>query len=271
LATSQTFALAIFVAIGWAQLPAPSPAVPSAPISPAQAPADKPVLHEPYSADRVTESEFTDTNTGREHSSHGSKRVYRDAAGRTRVEDPLLKSASGPDTPPGYWLVTIDDPVAGARYVLDVLNRIAHRQVLPPAAVKKYVGSNPDPEYTPTDRYGAGPVGQAPFPDQGRSAGPAGKKLGKRIIEGIEAEGIRYTWGRPTAKTPPARTEEIWRSPELKVTVLSIQHMGTMQITERLTHIDRAEPDPALFQAPAGYSLVDEYRAFTVPFPVSRR
>jgi hypothetical protein len=42
-----------------------------------------------------------------------------------------------------------------------------------------------------------------------------------------------------------------------------------MELTERLTDMDRTEPDPALFQVPAGYRVVDEPGAFTVPFPVS--
>jgi len=36
----------------------------------------------------------------------------------------------------------------------------------------------------------------------------------------------------------------------------------------RLTHIDRSEPDPALFQVPPGCTVVDETGAFTIKITI---
>jgi len=39
--------------------------------------------------------------------------------------------------------------------------------------------------------------------------------------------------------------------------------------TTRLSHINRAEPDPALFQVPSDYAIVDENSTFS--FTISQR
>ena len=51
---------------------------------------------------------------------------------------------------------------------------------------------------------------------------------------------------------------EIWRSPELKVTVLSKNSdPRSGESTTRLTNISRAEPDAASFQVPPDYEIID--------------
>ena len=58
---------------------------------------------------------------------------------------------------------------------------------------------------------------------------------------------------------PIVSVSESWFSPDLKMTVLS-KHSDPRtgeQIT-RMQNINRSEPDPALFRAPADYQLVDE-------------
>jgi len=58
---------------------------------------------------------------------------------------------------------------------------------------------------------------------------------------------------------PIVRVMESWLSPELKITVLSKSSDPRMgENTMRLQGIDRSEPDPALFRAPADYQIVDE-------------
>jgi hypothetical protein len=68
-----------------------------------------------------------------------------------------------------------------------------------------------------------------------------------------------------TAGPPIVQTNETWRSGELKETVLSrnVDPRNGESVT-KLININRAEPDPALFQPPAGYTIVDEKESFTI-------
>jgi hypothetical protein len=88
------------------------------------------------------------------------------------------------------------------------------------------------------------------------------ESLGTQSIEGVTAEGTRMTFTIPAGKIgndrPIVTVNERWYSPELQTVVLtknSDPRMG--ETTYRLTNINRSEPDPALFQVPADYT-VDE-------------
>lgn len=54
-------------------------------------------------------------------------------------------------------------------------------------------------------------------------------------------------------------TDEIWYSDELHLNML-VKHDDprTGQQTVTVTHVDRNEPNPAMFQIPADYKVVDE-------------
>lgn len=187
-------------------------------------------------------------------------------------------------------LVTILDPVAGVRYVLDTQNKIAHRQTIPPAEPAKKApasGSNPVPWLIGTDGCCGvvnSPINAASadaldwpapmeleslFPAPLQPARLAGKKLGTQIIDGVTVKGIRYTEnGRSSKGVPVKRTEEIWTSPELQVKILhrdAFQTGAKVMDTERLIHISRTEPDPALFQVPPEYRVVNETAGFAIP------
>jgi hypothetical protein len=84
--------------------------------------------------------------------------------------------------------------------------------------------------------------------------------LGKQTIEGVEAEGTRVTFtiaaGKIGNERPIVTVNERWYSPELQAVVMtknSDPRMG--ETTYRLTNIVRSEPDPALFQVPADYTV----------------
>ena len=54
-------------------------------------------------------------------------------------------------------------------------------------------------------------------------------------------------------------------SPELEVRVLSKSSSDGMgDATMKLVHINRSEPDAALFKVPAGYKIVDESDSFSI-------
>ncbi len=58
---------------------------------------------------------------------------------------------------------------------------------------------------------------------------------------------------------PIVITTETWYSPDLKVLVMSKSSDPRMgETTYKLTNLSRAEPDPALFQIPADYSIKDQ-------------
>jgi hypothetical protein len=88
------------------------------------------------------------------------------------------------------------------------------------------------------------------------------ESLGKQMIEGVEAEGTRVTItiqaGKIGNERPIVTVNERWYSPELQTVVLSKNSDPRMgETTYKLTNIDRNEPDPALFQVPADYTIQD--------------
>jgi hypothetical protein len=211
---------------------------------------------------------------------------YRDSAGRTR-EEAYYVAKPRPTAPDSakveFSLVTIDDPVLGVRFVLDVVNRVAHRQSLPPAKKESDCGIPNHPvKRISYERPSSGGAAKAawerafPCPTAAIPFGGS-KKLGKRTIEDIETQGLFYAGRpgrlgmvnpsnvRPMQYQTASLTEEIWRSPELRLTLLSIVHIGPLVETHSLLHLRRDEPDPALFRVPADYRVVDEPGDFTIP------
>jgi hypothetical protein len=99
------------------------------------------------------------------------------------------------------------------------------------------------------------------------SAGSAGvsstakkEDLGEQVIEGVAAKGTRTTTVIPAGaignELPITVTSEEWISLDLKVLVLT-KHADPRsgETTYRLTDITRGEPDPSLFDLPAGATI----------------
>jgi hypothetical protein len=86
------------------------------------------------------------------------------------------------------------------------------------------------------------------------------ESLGTRVIEGLEAEGTRFTLTIPAGKInnekPIESGYERWYSRELQLDVLikSSDSRG-MESTGRLINLKRGEPGAALFEIPPDYSL----------------
>jgi len=95
------------------------------------------------------------------------------------------------------------------------------------------------------------------------------EELGTQTIEGVRAEGLRFTTTYPIGSEnndrPIVVTRETWRSPELKV-VLIAKHNDPRngERTEKLTNLRLGDVDPALFQIPSDYTIKDETGAFTI-------
>ena len=166
--------------------------------------------------------------------------TYRDSMGRLRTERPVF----GGRSPVDFAAVEILDPVAGYVYVLDSVNRVAHRV--------------PVQTHTMT------------VPPASSVNNPVSEPLGRQVMFGVTLEGrkttITYPAGSPMGNDRPVTTvSEIWTDPKNSVVVLRKSISLTGDSTMTLQNYSNAEPDPALFQIPAGYNVVDEPTgAFTI-------
>jgi len=87
-----------------------------------------------------------------------------------------------------------------------------------------------------------------------------GESLGKQMVEGVNAEGIRevstIVAGAIGNDRPLQVSTESWYSEELKMNIMSKRSdPRTGDESFRLTNIRRSEPGAYLFQSPAGYQI----------------
>jgi hypothetical protein len=113
-----------------------------------------------------------------------------------------------------------------------------------------------------TGQAGVTTVGPITWVTEGAGTGsPASSEdLGQQTIEGVLAKGSRSTTVIPAGaignEQPITVVSEEWFSQDLKVLVLT-KHVDPRvgETTYRLTRIGRSEPDPTLFELPAGYTV----------------
>jgi hypothetical protein len=197
----------------------------------------------PFSADVVSEfvEVMPDGAAGR-HETHG--KMFRDSAGRTRSETELQSPVSGAEP---RRFVTIVDPVQQLSIVLDRAAQTAGVSHLPPAPA------------VPAGNVKLAAVQAARPSGVGRATTAGTEDLGGMMMEGFSVTRTRRT--RPAAAgAAPDKTAvtESWFSPELKVELLAMTRVSRSTTrTTRLTNIVPGEPDPSLFQIPAGYAVRD--------------
>jgi hypothetical protein len=140
----------------------------------------------------------------------------------------------------------ISDPVAGARYMLDVNRKVANKMGVHDHSSGSR-GANAKGTHGGT------------FAAE-RQRETTTTSLGTQTISGVSAEGTRATRTIPAGEIgnqkPIVITVEKWYSPDLQETVLikrSDPRMG--DTTFQLTNIQRAEPATTLFQVPADYTV----------------
>lgn len=227
------------------------------------------IPNEPFSADSAMQSTHPAPNGEPVHNlSQG--RLYRDSQGRTRRETDIL---SGSGTVGGHNVV-ITDPIQHVMIVFnanDKVARVFHWQP-PVPGVHAPTGaasatSPPQQPWTgqnnnvPTATIQPRPAGSLAF--AGGAASSLSVKtdvLGQKEMQGLMVNGTRIT--RTTASgaagnsQPIVSTTETWTSPELQVTVLTEINDPRGGLTVmKLTNIQRAEPDAALFQVPPDYTV----------------
>ncbi len=218
----------------------------------------------PYSAEAITETTQV-LNDGNRITGKSVAHVYRDSEGRTRREQTVLPLSGPVATGDALTTVFINDPVAGASYILDPRSKTAHKTPVP------FLKGVPSQAIERFER----PLEQnrqklAPSPSKAGAPGLHFKQtehsqtktesLGTQIIEGIEAEDTRSTTTIPAGEIGNERPIEIvseqWYSPQLQTLVLtkgSDPRFG--ETVYRLTNIRQEEPEPSLFQVPPDYTV----------------
>jgi hypothetical protein len=212
------------------------------------------VRSKPYAAEETIQETWTKTDGTRTSRTLQPTLIYRDSAGRTRVDWPAhypspkvfnqsfahendifdlveaMGGVVGADRVNNLSTIPeINDPVAGSQYYLDSLNRVAYRFSLPPSIPNL-------PSSIPSKK----------LPHE---------FLGTKTIVDVEVQGIRYTTTIDASKTI---TTESWVSNELMIGILrksSFSNYG--EIIQTLKNIKRVEPDAALFKIPSDYKIVD--------------
>ena len=216
--------------------PTPEPELPRAPepglrfISSEMSFSGKVVKSKPFSARTVSESTHTLSN-GAKLTRRTTGMIYRDGEGRTRREQSATTAGPFATSGDSQRLIFINDPVAGASSTIMPDSDTVLTRTFPAA--------NPD---APPD---------ATFPPENSLA----ESLGRRMIEGFEAEGTRTTIlipaGRVGNDQPLEIVHERWYSPELQTILLS-KHSDPRwgETVYQLTNIDRSAPDRSLFNLP---------------------
>jgi hypothetical protein len=209
--------------------------------------------------------------------------VARDSDGRTvRIQKLSTigpwRSTSDSSQADAPTLTTIFDPVAQTHTDFTSDSKVAH--VLPMPKPMAGAATGQVSGFTMMEGPGSGAavmVGPGPdaagggpmaFAVQGHAdAGKAGvgpnvktESLGAKMIEGIQVTGKRTTSTIPAGTIGNDKdiliTRETWYSPDLKLVIQSTQTDPRFgQTTYSLTNIQRSEPDPSLFQVPAGYTI----------------
>jgi hypothetical protein len=231
-----------------------------------------PIKGAPFCATVNTEHTQSLSDGNRIHTTNSSQ-MCRDSEGRIRREAGLNLMGAAPQgsTPK---LITIVDPVAGVRYLLDADSKTAQKSTLPhidmvtghdgPGApgkgehimiVQHSGGAGPDMEYKD--------VFVRKTMDGSDEPAPATENLGDQTMDGIHVTGTRVTTTIPAGKMgnekPIKVTSERWFSPELKVTMMT-KHDDPWagELKTEFKNVNTSEPDSSLFTVPADYKIIDD-------------
>jgi Spy/CpxP family protein refolding chaperone len=209
---------------------------------------NKVVKGAPFSATAATETSQTLQDGTSIHRTTTST-LYRDSLGRSRSEVTL--SGFGPLQASGkpHTMISIGDPVAGSRYMLDAENKVAHQMTM-----KGHGTPSPEQEAAFQQKM------QARLQQEEASGAVKKESLGTQTINGVSAEGTRITHTIAAGQIGNDKAIQIvferWFSPDLQVVVKSTRsdpRFGTTTYT--LTNVQRTEPAVALFTVPSDYTL----------------
>lgn len=205
----------------------------------------KAVKDEPYTATskttnakKLTDGTWTTTIL--------EERRMRDSDGRERSE------IVNPDSRFRIPVVRITDPVAQTIVNLQLGDKTAHvtHIPLPPPPTAEQVAEAAEREAKAAEYRKLHPS-------------PSNSQLPPQTIAGVSAEGERriITLASKLPNGDPVNVvEDTWTAPDLQIRLAAISDDPRGQkITMTVTDLQRAEPDPALFQIPADYKIVEEH------------
>jgi hypothetical protein len=152
-------------------------------------------------------------------------------------------------------------------YVLDTMKHIAYRlKILTELEASKRARSAETVDATrPAQRVAANPdVKASPQRPEIKQ-----ETLGKNVTDGVEVAVRQVIMTTPEGldgnDRPLTRVCENQYSEELKLTILSkCSDPRAGDSVTRLENLERTDPDPALFQVPADYTVVDEKDQFRI-------
>jgi hypothetical protein len=207
-----------------------------------------PVVGQPFTAVQVHETKRT-LSDGTVITHNGHHAIARDAQGRVHVE---LRMANGENGKPDEVIVFVIDPVA---HILTTWVQNAPGQAKT-AAFFKLPAEGVPPAGTPEAELTSPTTTESTRPQPTITV----QDLGVQQIEGIDVTGKRTTTivppGRSGNNMPITKVHDVWTSPDLQLVIR--QHWTDPRMGERtveLKNIAKANPDPALFRAPAGYDV----------------
>jgi len=236
----------------------------------------EPVKGLPFCATISTEHTQVFSDGNRIHTTDNST-LCRDSEGRIRRESALTLLGPAAQNPP-IKLITIIDPVAGFRYLLDANAKIARKMPIsvdkgpigPSVARATETGGSGRTDvffYRPAGASGSLVTSSRALvskDEHGESESDSTtENLGDQTIDGIHATGSRVTTTIPSGKMgneqPMVITSERWYSPEIEATVMT-KHNDPWagELKTQFTNISTSEPDSALFAVPSDYKIVDE-------------
>jgi hypothetical protein len=175
---------------------------------------------------KQVESRVRQRADGSSATEESARILYRDSAGRVRSEQEKQP------------VVIIRDPVGRQVVYLLVRERTAFR-LRAPEGVKE-VG------------FTGGSLG--PAMPTGWNA--KREDLPPRVIEGVECEGVRWTYVDPENPGKTAYREH-WESRSAAVIALASVSVPGDTFTARIENLVRGEPDPALFTIPPDYAITE--------------
>src|SRR6267378_1267754 len=202
----------------------------------------------PFSATASSESTQTLQDGTSIHRTTSSA-LYRDSQGRFRREVTLsgfgpLQASSKPHT-----MITIGDPVAGADYMLDPEQKVAHKMT------PHKGGAFSDEKAQAFEQKM-----QKRIAKQEADGTVKKESLGTQMFNGVNAEGTRITHTIPAGQIgndkPIQIVFERWYSPDLQIMVKSTRtdpRFGTTSYA--LSNVQRTEPAAALFTVPSDYTV----------------
>ena len=202
----------------------------------------------PFSAEQSVSTVQEMNGVRMTHASKG--RLSRSGTGQERVE--MTPVASDPTAPEPGTVVYLLDPVEHTATFWSTKTKIAIMQRLPA-----------DAAVTLRAMPGAQPQGAAAARQAAVLENVTTTDLGQETREKLRLVGKRVTGTIPAGKigneTAIVVAHDLWMSPELKVVVREVdEDPRSGDRVMELTHIVRAEPDAALFEVPAGYTVKEQ-------------